>query len=117
MMKGTFQYCRTEEALKRMDDGDIVQHLQSEHYFKKDNGRVLTSTDTFRWGEYVIPMDHFALNEEWRSLSNLHYYQDLKKHFKSELLFYLTQDNQIVNEENKLADKTKKRWFQGNLLS
>ena len=116
-MRGTFQYCRTYEAIKRMDDGDIVQHLKTEHYFKKSDGRVLTSIDTFRWGEYVIPLDNFGLTDEWRSLSNLHYYEDLKKHFQSELLFYLTQDNQIVDEEDELADKTKKRWFQGKLFS
>lgn len=116
-MKGTFQYCHTAEAVKRMNDGDILQNLTSEQYFKKENGITLTSADTFKWCEYALPIEHFEADEEWRSLSNLHYYQDLKKHFKDESLNYLTIDNKVLSEDEPGADQTKKRWFQGNLLT
>lgn len=115
-MRGTFAYCRTKEAIKRMEDGDIIQNLSTEQYFKIEKGMVCVSSDCFRWGEFTPPMETFPPYEEWKSVSNLHYYEDLKKEIGEQKLRYLTCDEEIIDESDIQADKNKKRWFYGNLL-
>lgn len=115
-MTGTFSFCKTNEAWKRVDDGDIVQHLNSEMYYKKDSkGIVYQSLNLSNWTEcYGIPL--FDLNDDWRSLSNLHYYHDLKSMASGSLMF-LTIDDQVIDEHHPTSDKEKKRWFVGGILN
>lgn len=115
-MRGTFPYCRTGEALKRMEDGDIIQNLRTEQYFKKEAQTVYASTDSFKWGEFAPGMNIFSSDEEWRSLSNLHYYNDLKKEAGEQKIWFLTRDNEVIDETSPLANKNKKRWFYGSIL-
>lgn len=115
-MRGTFAYCRTKEAKRRMMDGDIIQRLRTEQYFKYENDTIYVSTDCHKWGEFLPPMETFPPYEEWKSLSNLHYYDDLKKELGDQKLWYLTKDEKVVDEYDMQADKSKKRWFAGDLL-
>lgn len=115
-MRGTFQYCKTKEAIKRMEDGDMIQNCKTEQYFKMENNIIYASTNTINWGEFVPPMTTFPPYEEWRSCSNLHYYKDLKKQAGNKKIWYLTNDEQVIDETDSRADKNKKRWFFGSLL-
>lgn len=115
-MKGTFAFCKTQEAIKRLNDGDIIQNLETEQYFKKRNGELLISNNCLKWRKFEGAMTFSPLTD-WRSLSNLHYYDDLKTAFPSEEIQYLTSDKKVIKETDPAADKNKKRWFIGSLLS
>ena len=116
-MKGTFAFCRTREALKRLDHGDILQRISTEEYYKKEKGKILKSPDTFHWIPTDQPIESFPPFEDWKSLSNLHYYDDLKLNDPEAELIYLTEKDRIVDETNPQADRTKKRWFLKSLWS
>lgn len=117
-MKGTFPFCRTNEAIKRMGDGDVIQNQDDELYFKKEGDIIFVSHDNFHWEEYTKPMELYPPYAEWRSLSNLHYWEDLKKDsiLKKGQLKYLTLDDRVLDEEDTETDRTKKRWFVGEIL-
>lgn len=103
------QYCKTEKALKWLNDGDIIQHLATERYYMKKDNWILYSKDAVHW-LVKMTMNDFATDEEWRSITNLHYYDEIegKKAF-------LTQDNRSLSEDDPEVDKTKKRWYTPNL--
>jgi hypothetical protein len=107
-MKGTFPYCRTKEVILWMNDGDIVQNLTSEEYFKKEDAMVFVSQNLSHWEEFNEPMEIFPPYIEWRSLTNLHYYKDIKT---DKPLNYLTADERILAEEDHEANRESKRWF------
>lgn len=113
-MPGTFAFCRTTEAVKRMNDGDIIQNLDSDLFFKQEGDTILFSIDCNKWNIFREPMNTFPPFVEWRSLSNLHYYNDLVMESSAKIQ-YLTVDDVIIEESNPLADKTKKRWFINNM--
>lgn len=115
-MSGTFAFCRTKEAIKRMDDWDIIQNLTTEQYFKKEKGKVFISTDCYNWNLFAFPMETFPPYTEWRSLSNLHYYEDLKNEAADQTLCYLSQNEEILDEHDSRVDKSKKRWFVGAIF-
>ena len=110
-MKGTFQYARTKEAIKWLYDGDIIQNIGSDEYYRLKNGKLYISDDSFHWVKYNQPIEAFPPYVEWRSLSNLHYYDDLKDEIGEEPICYLSSDNEVIEENDKRADKTQKRWF------
>lgn len=112
-MKGTHVFCRTNEAVKRMQDGDIIQNLTNEQYFKQHDSLIYVSKDCFRWEKYEQPMESFPPYEEWKSLSDLHYYSDLvsTKEIDTTHLKYLTLDDRKLSFGDVEADLTKKRWF------
>lgn len=114
-MTGTFSFCRTNEAIIWMNDGDVIQHLEDETYFKKEGDIVFISTDNVHWKEFTQPMEIFPTFTEWRSLSNLHYFTDLMMDHNS-LPKYLTPDDRILDYEHPEADILKKRWFMGGVL-
>jgi hypothetical protein len=113
-MIGTYPYCRTNEAIKWLEDGDTIQHLETEIYFKKENDIVYTSTDNIRWEEFTQPMEIFPTYTEWRSISDLHYFTDLIDHIP--LPKYLTSDDRVIGYDHPEADITKKRWFALTIL-
>lgn len=105
--------CRTKEALKRLNDGDIIQNLDSEDYFQKIDGSVYISKDCMNWKKFEIPMYTFPPYNEWRSVTNLHYYHDLKIEKSEEEKLFLTVDKKVVDKNHPKADREKKRWFMG----
>ena len=115
-MQGTYPYCRTKEAIKRLQDDDVVQRLSTEMYYKIEHGVLKISHNTFQWEVCPHTVGTFPPYEEWRSLTNLHYYSDLKKD-ESVKVKYLTPQEEVVSETHHLADKTKKRWFLEELWS
>ena len=116
-MKGTFAYCRTKEAIKRMADGDIIQNCNTELYYKKLNKQTYVSTDSFSWEPSEDSIEFFPCYEEWRSLSNLHYYTDLETVTSIDEIRYLSPSGKILKPDDNRADKSKKRWFINYLLS
>lgn len=102
----SMQYGRTNKAIQWLDDGDIIQHVNNETYFKKEGDTVLSSQDCRKWEEFECPMETFPPFEEFRSITNLHYYNEIK----GEKLFLISEDH-IIPENHPEADKTKKRWF------
>lgn|SRR5437763_13255720 len=100
------QYCRTNKAIEWLNDGDIIQHVYDEVYFKKEGDTILSSRDCFHWEEFGLPMETFPSFEEFRSITNLHYYDEIE----GEKVF-LTSDDRVVSENDPEADKSKKRWF------
>jgi hypothetical protein len=115
-MIGTFPYCRTNEAVKWLDDGDTIQHIQDEMYLKKENGTILVSNDNRSWQEFKFPMEVFPSYVEWRSVTNFHYVKDLTEHVDKQTVKYLTPDDKVVSYDDPEADKTKKRWIAGGIL-
>ena len=116
-MKGTFAFCRTKEAIKRLNDGEIIQNISNETYYRKRKRKIESSYDCVKWVLFDKPLEKFPPYEEWRSISNLHYHEDLVPQIvKGKTLNYLTLDDKIVNEDHPEADKTKKRWFLGGIL-
>jgi hypothetical protein len=105
------EYCRSKEAFKWLSDGDIIQNLESEEFYKEENGTILTSLDCVQWRPFNKPMVVFPPYVEWRSISNFHYYNDLKKTNPDSLLYYLTNQEELLNEDHSLADKDRKRWL------
>ena len=116
-MKGTFAYCHTREAFKRMEHGDILQRLADEKYYRKEKGGISKSDDTYYWIPSEQPPESFPTFEEWRSLSNLHYYEDLKKNYPNEVLLYLSHNDKVLEEDHPKSDKEMKRWFLKSLWS
>lgn len=116
-MNGTFPYCHTKEAIKRMEDGNIILHLSSEIYFKKSKKQIHSSLDGRNWELYEQPLITFPIYEEWRSLSNLHYYEDLVESAHGKPLKFLTTNDKMVDETHPKADKLKMRWFIDEPLS
>lgn len=100
------KYCRTNEAVKWMNDGDVIQNLESEEYYKKEGLSVFVSHDTIHWKKFELPMEIFPPYEEWRSITNLHYYDEVEGD-----KMFLTSDDRPVTEDDPEADKNKKRWY------
>lgn len=100
------QYCRTNKAIEWLNDGDTIQHLANLFYFKKKEDSILFSNDAIHWDKFREPLETFPPYDEWRSITNLHYYDEIEGE-KS----YLTSDDRCINEDDPEADKTKKRWF------
>ena len=117
LIRGTFAYCRTKEAIKRMKEGDIIQNCNSEIYYKQLNNQTYMSHDSFSWKPSDTPMKLYPCYEEWRSLSNLHYYDDLIGGTSETNLRYLTKDGKVLKYDDRRANKFKKRWFINHLLS
>lgn len=111
-MTGTFPFCRTSEAIRRLNGGDVIQNLVFNAYFKKEGDLIFVSEDNFRWEAFDQPLETFPPYHEWRSLSNLHYWEDLQGNNKK----YLTITDQVVDEDHPEADKSQKRWFIGGDL-
>lgn len=112
-MKGTFFYCRTNQAIKWLEDGDIVQEIETGKYYKLINGKIFSSDDLEQWEETTQPIEVIPPFNEWRSIMNLHYYADIKE---DKLLKYMTPDERIVSEDSPEADKTKKRWIASDIF-
>ena len=110
-MKGTFQYCRTKDAIEWLKAGDIIQNIETDEYFKMKRGQILVSDDSFHWNKYNAPIEVFPPFVEWRSLSDLHYYSDLKRECPDAEFLFLSKENQILTEDDNESDKSKKRWF------
>ena len=113
---GTYPFCRTKEAVKRMHDDDVIQRIATDDYYKIEHGLLKISSNLVHWDLCPHSIESLPPYEDWRSLSNLHYYEDFKTD-KSIKVKYLTADDCIVSETNPLADKSKKRWFLEDLWS
>lgn len=103
------QYCRTNKAIEWLNDGDIIQNLSTDDYFKKEGTTVFVSRNTLNWKEFELLLETFPPYEEWRSITNLHYYDEIQGE-KS----YLTPDDRCIDEDDPEADKNKKRWYSLN---
>lgn len=110
-MKGTFQYSRTRDAIEWLKAGDIIQNIETDEYFKMRKGKVFISDDSFHWVRFTNPIQVYPPYMEWRSLSNLHYYEDLKNELGDETICYLSDEMEVFEENDKRADKKQKRWF------
>jgi len=109
-------FCTAEEAAKRMLDGDIIENLNSNYFLKKEKNFIFQSFDCIQWTKTTLELHTFFNGDSWRSLSNLSYYQELKERHPYSKLNYLCEDDSIVDEYEKKADKTKRRWFVGGIL-
>lgn len=105
------QYARTNKAIEWLNDGDIIQHLGNLFYFRKKDSTILFSNDVIHWDQFQEPLETFPPYDEWRSIMNLHYYNDIE----GEKL-YLTPDEKVLPESDPEADKSKKRWFINYML-
>ena len=110
-------FCQTEEALKRLLDGDIIENVEQQFFLRKDNHQLLMSYDCVRWQQTDNSFSSFFSGGIWRSLSNLSYYQQLKEEDPQASLSYLTEQDTILPESHPNVDKTKRRWFKGGILN
>lgn len=112
-MNGTFAFCRTNEAIKRLGDGDVIQNIKNGYFFRKDGSKILVSNDYQSWEIFNEPFEVFPPYEEWKSVLNLHYYDDLEHNN----IYFLSLDDRILDKDDCEADKTMKRWFSGGMLN